>query len=75
VYPDKRKVGPVRPSASPYTARARTINEMNSHTRFYKYCIVDRHNIPIFLFTTITEAEFVAEKINLNMAKAVLSAP
>lgn len=73
-----RRLGSCRPQNSPYSARHRTEAEVRAGTgmsRHYKYCIVDRYDEAVFLFTTVEEARFVAEKINVNMAKEVLKAP
>lgn len=69
----RNRVRHVYPHRSPYTPRSRLLHEITKQTRSYKYCIADRDGLPVMLFITYAEAQDVCEKININMAKKVLS--
>ncbi len=67
------RVRHINPGRSPYKPRSRYLHEMSAYTSLNRYCIADRNDIPVLLFTTYAEAQTVCEHININMAKEVLS--
>jgi hypothetical protein len=70
---ERNRVRHIYPGRSPYKPRPRYLHEVTGLTRQYRYCIADRDDLPVLLFTTYAEAQNVSEHVNVNMAKEVLS--